>query len=170
MYVSRINKTRAPSHNARVSNWWSHNKALVRRGISTISAKCDRFFIGNEGQHRGSMAAQGRAINVMGKPVYLHFNGDIFKRKRIVVNQRKMRSFDSFLDAATTSLGKPAREIRTPHGRTRIRNLEDLQRDCTYVVMGREKKPFKEVNYASSRSVCQHAINLRIGVPCLIEM
>lgn len=81
----------------------------------------------------------------MGKPVYLHLNGDSFKRKRIVVNQREMRSFDSFLNAAATSFRIPAREIRTPAGRHRIRNLDDLQRDCTYVVMGRE--PFKKVGY-----------------------
>ncbi|XP_015762707.1 PREDICTED: uncharacterized protein LOC107341760 [Acropora digitifera] len=39
----------------------------------------------------------------------------------------------------------PAREIRTPGGRHRIRNLDDLQRDCSYVVVGRE--PFKKIEY-----------------------
>lgn len=83
----------------------------------------------------------------MGKPVFLHLNGDSFKRKRIVVNQREMRSFDSFLSAASERFRSPAREIRTPAGRHRIRKLDDLQRDCTYVVMGRE--PFKNVGYVS---------------------
>ncbi|XP_078384378.1 doublecortin domain-containing protein 2-like isoform X2 [Oculina patagonica] len=91
------------------------------------------------------MAAQERGINMMGKPVFLHLNGDSFKRKRIVVNQREMRSFDSFLSAASERFRSPAREIRTPAGRHRIRKLDDLQRDCTYVVMGRE--PFKNVGY-----------------------
>lgn len=93
------------------------------------------------------MAAHERGINMMGKPVFLHLNGDNFKRKRIVVNQREMRSFDSFLNAAATSFRIPAREIRTPAGRHRIRKLDDLQRDCTYVVVGRE--PFKKVGYVS---------------------
>lgn len=119
------------------------------------------------------MAAHERGINMMRKPVYLHLNGDNFKRKRIVVNQREKRSFDAFLNAAATSFRIPAREIRTPAGRHRIRNLDDLQRDCTYVVVGRE--PFKKVGYVSSRSVCRRAINLfvrglRTGVSCLIEM
>ena len=105
----------------------------------------------------------------MGKPVYLHLNGDNFKRKRIVVNQREMRSFDSFLNAAATSFRIPAREIRTPAGRHRIRTLDDLQRDCTYVVMGRG--PFKKVGYVSSLSVCHLVRGLRIfRVPYLIEM
>ena len=106
---------------------------------------------------------------MMGKPVYLHLNGDNFKRKRIVVNQREMRSFDSFLNAAATSFRIPAREIRTPAGRHRIRNLDDLQRDCTYVVLGRER--FKKVGYVSLLSVCHLVRGLRIiGVSYLIEM
>lgn len=112
------------------------------------------------------MAAHERGINMMGKPVYLHLNGDNFKRKRIVVNQREMRSFDSFLNAAATSFRIPAREIRTPAGRHRIRNLDDLQRDCTYVVMGRER--FKNVGYVCSLSVC-YLVRI-FGVSYLIEM
>lgn len=90
-----------------------------------------------------SMAAHERGINMMGKPVYLHLNGDGFKRKRLVVNQRVMRDFESFLNAASISFRSPAREIRTPGGRHRIRTLDDLQRDCSYVVVGRE--PFKKI-------------------------
>lgn len=93
------------------------------------------------------MAAHERGINMLGKPVYLHLNGDNFKRKRLVVNQREMKSFDSFLNAAATSFRSPAREIRTPGGKHRIRKLDDLQRDCSYVVVGRE--PFKKIGYAS---------------------
>lgn len=91
------------------------------------------------------MAAHVRGLNMMGKPVFLHLNGDSFKRKRIVVNQRDMKSFESFLDAASLSFRTPAREIRTPLGRHRINTLDDLQRDCSYVVVGRG--PFKKVGY-----------------------
>lgn len=91
------------------------------------------------------MAAQERGINMMGKPVFVHLNGDSFKRKRIVVNNRDMRSFESFLNTVAASFRTPAREIRTPGGRHRIRTLDDLQRDCTYVVKGRE--PFKKIGY-----------------------
>ncbi|PFX17082.1 Doublecortin domain-containing protein 2 [Stylophora pistillata] len=82
---------------------------------------------------------------MMGKPVFVHLNGDSFKRKRIVVNNRDMRSFESFLNTVAASFRTPAREIRTPGGRHRIRTLDDLQRDCTYVVKGRE--PFKKIGY-----------------------
>lgn len=91
------------------------------------------------------MAAQERGINMMGKPVFVHLNGDSYKRKRIVVNHRDMRSFESFLNTVAASFRTPAREIRTPGGRHRIRTLDDLQRDCTYVVKGRE--PFKKIGY-----------------------
>ena len=89
------------------------------------------------------MASHGRGLDMLGKPVFLHLNGDSFKRKRFVVNQRQMRSFESFLNAASLGFRTPAREIRTPGGRHRIKTLDDLQRDCSYVVVGRG--PFKKV-------------------------
>ena len=89
------------------------------------------------------MAAHERGINMMGKPVYLHLNGDSFMRKRVVVNQRETKSFESFLDAAGRRFRMQPREIRTPGGRHRIKKLEDLQRDCSYVVVG--KGPFKKI-------------------------
>ena len=89
------------------------------------------------------MAAYERGLNMMGKPVYLHLNGDGFVRKRVVVNQRDMRNWDSFLDAAGKRFRMQPREIRTPGGIHRIRKLEDLQRDCSYVVVGKE--PFKKI-------------------------
>lgn len=80
---------------------------------------------------------------MMGKPVYLLLNGNNYNRKRFVVNQREMPEFECLLQAAAASFRTPAREIRTPGGRHRIRKLDDLQRDCNYVVVGRE--PFKKV-------------------------
>ncbi|KAJ7351083.1 hypothetical protein OS493_036898 [Desmophyllum pertusum] len=91
------------------------------------------------------MAVHERGINMMGKPVYLLLNGNNYNRKRFVVNQREMPEFECLLQAAAASFRTPAREIRTPGGRHRIRKLDDLQRDCNYVVVGRE--PFKKVGY-----------------------
>lgn len=91
------------------------------------------------------MAAHERGLNVMGKPVFLLLNGDSYTKKRLVVNQRQMPNFDCLLDAAAKRFHMPAREIRTPGGRHRIRKLDDLQRDCSYVVVGNE--PFKKIEY-----------------------
>lgn len=91
------------------------------------------------------MAAYERGLNMTGKPVFLLLNGDCYVRKRVVVNRREMPNFECFLDEAGSRFRMPAREIRTPGGRHRIRNLDDLQRDCSYVVVGRE--PFKKIEY-----------------------
>ena len=89
------------------------------------------------------MAAYERGLNMSGKPVFLLLNGDCYVRKRVVVNRREMPNFECFLDEAGSKFRMPAREIRTPGGRHRIRNLDDLQRDCSYVVVGRER--FKKI-------------------------
>ena len=102
----------------------------------------ERKFSGKENK-RKSMAAHERGLNVMGKPVFLLLNGDSYTKKRLVVNQRQMPNFDCLLDAAAKRFHMPAREIRTPGGRHRIRKLDDLQRDCSYVVVGNE--PFKKI-------------------------
>lgn len=91
------------------------------------------------------MAAHERRLYYTGKPVFLHLNGDSYKRTRFVV-RKEMKSFDSFLNAASLSLRTPAREIRTPGGRHRIQNLDDLERDGKYIVLGRERQ-FKKIEY-----------------------
>ena len=90
-----------------------------------------------------NMAAHERRLYYTGKPVFLHLNGDSYKRTRFVV-RKEMKSFDSFLNAASLSLRTPAREIRTPGGRHRIQNLDDLERDGKYIVLGRERQ-FKKI-------------------------
>lgn len=85
----------------------------------------------------------------MGKRFYLHRNGDPFMTKACVVNQRSIRSFESFLGYAGDTLRVQAREVRTPGGRHRIKTLDDLHSGCKYVVVpGNER--FKKIEYDGS--------------------
>ena len=72
----------------------------------------------------------------------LYKNGDeYFGGRRFVINRRQLNNMDSFLEHATNGL-KPSfgavRNIYTPDGGTRVRNLEDIQSGKSYVAGGAE--------------------------------
>jgi len=76
------------------------------------------------------------------KNVTLYKNGDeYFGGRRFVINRRQLNNMDSFLEHATNGL-KPSfgavRNIYTPDGGTRVRNLEDIQSGKAYVAGGAE--------------------------------
>lgn len=77
-----------------------------------------------------------------------------------------MWSFDFFLNVVVISFWILVWEIRILVGRYCIRNFDDFERDCIYVVMGREW--FKNVGYVSLLFVCYFVCIF--GVFYLIEM
>lgn len=85
---------------------------------------------------------------VMSAPVItVYKNGDHhFMGKKLVVNRKKIRSFETFLDKVTedTQAGKAVRKIHTPRG-TKVADLANLKNGAMYVAAGPEK--FKRLAY-----------------------
>uniref|UniRef100_A0A8D0GQW4 Doublecortin domain-containing protein 2 n=1 Tax=Sphenodon punctatus TaxID=8508 RepID=A0A8D0GQW4_SPHPU len=83
------------------------------------------------------------------KSVLVYRNGDpFFPGRRIVISEKKVSSFDVFLKEVTGGVKAPfgaVRNIYTPRGGHRVRQLEDLQSGEQYVAGGREA--FKKLNY-----------------------
>ncbi|XP_062424013.1 doublecortin domain-containing protein 2 [Rhea pennata] len=83
------------------------------------------------------------------KSVLVYRNGDpFFPGRRIVVNEKKVSNFEVFLKEVTGGVKAPfgaVRNIYTPRGGHRIRQLEELQSGEQYVAGGREA--FKKLNY-----------------------
>lgn len=80
------------------------------------------------------------------KTVFIHRNGDTSQSpKRMVVNERQIRDFNSFLTRVTSGLRAPVamRTIYTPSGGHRVQKLEDLQSGSHYVAGGAEH--FKKI-------------------------
>lgn len=75
------------------------------------------------------------------KKVYLYRNGVTTNQaKMLVVNDRQVRDFTTFLTRVTSGLKAPiaVRSIYTPVGGHRIRRLEDLETGKCYVAGGNE--------------------------------
>ncbi|NWQ96441.1 DCDC2 protein, partial [Burhinus bistriatus] len=93
---------------------------------------------------KGSWLAQP-----MVKSVLVYRNGDpFFPGRRIVINEKKVSNFEVFLKEVTGGVKAPfgaVRNIYTPRGGHRVRQLEDLQSGEQYVAGGREA--FKKLNY-----------------------
>ncbi|KAJ7405933.1 Doublecortin domain-containing protein 2 [Pitangus sulphuratus] len=83
------------------------------------------------------------------KSVLVYRNGDpFFPGRRIVINEKKVSNFDVFLKEVTGGVKAPfgaVRNIYTPRGGHRVRQLEELQSGEQYVAGGREA--FKKLNY-----------------------
>uniref|UniRef100_A0A8C3JG64 Doublecortin domain-containing protein 2 n=1 Tax=Calidris pygmaea TaxID=425635 RepID=A0A8C3JG64_9CHAR len=85
----------------------------------------------------------------MVKSVVVYRNGDpFFPGRRIVINEKKVSNFEVFLKEVTGGVKAPfgaVRNIYTPRGGHRVRQLEELQSGEQYVAGGREA--FKKLNY-----------------------
>ncbi|XP_064363030.1 doublecortin domain-containing protein 2 isoform X3 [Dromaius novaehollandiae] len=97
-----------------------------------------------------SPGAKGSCLSQpMVKSVLVYRNGDpFFPGRRIVVNEKKVSNFEVFLKEVTGGVKAPfgaVRNIYTPRGGHRIRQLEELQSGEQYVAGGREA--FKKLNY-----------------------
>ena len=80
------------------------------------------------------------------KKVYLYRNGAInADPKPLVVNDRQIRDFSSFLTRVTSGLKAPVaiRNIYTPSGGHKVQSLDDLQTGHHYVAGGKEH--FKKI-------------------------
>ncbi|XP_036398097.1 doublecortin domain-containing protein 2 [Megalops cyprinoides] len=84
------------------------------------------------------------------KTIVVYRNGDaFFPGRKIVVNQRHMLTFDSFLSSVTHGLEAPfgaVRNVYTPREGHRILDLENLQHGEKYVAAGVER--FKKIDYS----------------------
>ena len=88
----------------------------------------------------------GRQEPVVAKRIYLHRNGlQNLRPKMIVVNERQIRDFSSFLNRVTSGIKAPiaVRNIYTPVGGSRVQRLEELQNGKHYVAGGNEH--FKKI-------------------------
>ncbi|XP_025935593.1 doublecortin domain-containing protein 2 [Apteryx rowi] len=97
-----------------------------------------------------SLGAKGSCLSQpMVKSVLVYRNGDpFFPGRRIVINEKKVSNFEVFLKEVTGGVKAPfgaVRNIYTPRGGHRIRQLEELQSGEHYVAGGREA--FKKLNY-----------------------
>ncbi|XP_062985855.1 doublecortin domain-containing protein 2 isoform X2 [Elgaria multicarinata webbii] len=83
------------------------------------------------------------------KSVMVYRNGDpFFPGRRVVIHEKKVSSFDVFLKEVTGGVNASfgaVRNIYTPRGGHRIRQLDDIQSGEHYVAGGREA--FKKLNY-----------------------
>ncbi|NXJ91518.1 DCDC2 protein, partial [Corythaixoides concolor] len=83
------------------------------------------------------------------KSVVVYRNGDaFFPGRRIVIHEKKVSNFEVFLKEVTGGVKAPfgaVRNIYTPRGGHRVRQLEELQSGEQYVAGGREA--FKKLNY-----------------------
>ena len=80
------------------------------------------------------------------KKVYLYRNGIInADPKCLIINQRQVRDFGSFLNRATSGLKAPVaiRNIYTPAGGHKVKSLDSLESGRYYVAGGSEQ--FKKI-------------------------
>ena len=80
------------------------------------------------------------------KKVYLYRNGVInADPKCLIVNQRQVRDFGSFLNRVTSGLKAPVaiRNIYTPAGGHKVKSLDSLESGRYYVAGGSEQ--FKRI-------------------------
>ncbi|XP_067863129.1 doublecortin domain-containing protein 2B [Heptranchias perlo] len=94
------------------------------------------------------MASTGIFVAPQAKNVVVFKNGDpFFTGRKLVVNQRQILTFETFLNEVTNNINASVavRNIYTPSGGHRVLELNDLQNGCHYVATGFEK--FKKLDY-----------------------
>ncbi|XP_072102328.1 doublecortin domain-containing protein 2B [Mobula birostris] len=99
------------------------------------------------------MASTGIPPVPQAKNVVVFKNGDpFFTGRKLVINQRQILTFETFLNEVTNNISAPVavRNIYTPSGRHRVLALNQLQNGCYYVAAGFEK--FKKIDYLQQRS------------------
>ncbi|KAM9025625.1 doublecortin domain-containing protein 2 [Ara ararauna] len=93
---------------------------------------------------KGSWLSQPTVKNLL-----VYRNGDpFFPGHRIVISEKKVSNFEVFLKEVTAGVKAPfgaVRNIYTPRGGHRVRQLEELRSGEQYVAGGREA--FKKLNY-----------------------
>ncbi len=92
---------------------------------------------------------------IVAKKIYLHRNGlKGIQPKMLVVNERHIRDFSSFLNRVTSGIKAPVavRSIYTPIGGSRIHKLEELENGKHYVAGGNEH--FKRLRSARVMHCC----------------
>uniref|UniRef100_A0A8C4SKL2 Doublecortin domain-containing protein 2 n=1 Tax=Erpetoichthys calabaricus TaxID=27687 RepID=A0A8C4SKL2_ERPCA len=94
------------------------------------------------------------------KSVHLYRNGDpYFQGRKIVVNEKRVCNFESFLKEATSGVQASfgaVRNIYTPSEGHRVDALEELESGQHYVAAGREK--FKKLDYLQIGSKKKNSI------------
>ncbi len=79
----------------------------------------------------------------MAAPVItIYKNGDSYYHgKRLVLNRKEIRSFDSFLDRVTKDISSKVavRSIRTPSHGHRVATLDNIENGGIYVAVGPER-------------------------------
>ncbi|XP_072175449.1 doublecortin domain-containing protein 2-like isoform X2 [Diadema setosum] len=89
-----------------------------------------------------------------GKNIFVYRNGDVnFQCKRIVVNPRQVKNWDSFIELMTAQIkaknGGAIRRVFTPTGRTKVTALEKIENNHFYVAAGVESFKRHEYNKIS---------------------
>uniref|UniRef100_A0A2K6TZW3 Doublecortin domain-containing protein 2 n=1 Tax=Saimiri boliviensis boliviensis TaxID=39432 RepID=A0A2K6TZW3_SAIBB len=97
----------------------------------------------------GGSARSSHLSQPVVKSVLVYRNGDpFFAGRRVVIHEKKVSSFDVFLQEVTGGVRAPfgaVRNIYTPRTGHRIRKLDQIQSGGNYVAGGREA--FKKLNY-----------------------
>ncbi|XP_048414253.1 doublecortin domain-containing protein 2B [Stegostoma tigrinum] len=139
------------------------------------------------------MASAGISLAPPAKNVVVFKNGDpFFTGRKLVVNQRQILTFESFLNEVTNNINAPVavRNIYTPSGGHRVVQLNDLQNGSHYVAAGFEK--FKKIDYLQNgnpkpkrnrgkidimvRAVYSNRVNVsprwkkHIPIPCIVHI
>lgn len=87
--------------------------------------------------------------------VRIYRNGDRnYAGRKFVLNPKKVRSMDAFLQQVTDGIRAPfgaVRNIHTPTGGTRIDRLSDLKDGGTYVAAG--ARPYRKLNYEAIQPI-----------------
>ncbi|XP_067867123.1 doublecortin domain-containing protein 2B [Heterodontus francisci] len=111
------------------------------------------------------MASTGISVAPQAKNVVVFKNGDpFFTGRKLVVNQRQIITFESFLNEVTNNINAPmaVRNIYTPSGGHRVLQLNDLQNGCHYVAAGFEK--FKKIDYLQKGNQKPNGNRRKIGI------
>ncbi|XP_065651524.1 doublecortin domain-containing protein 2 isoform X2 [Hydra vulgaris] len=100
--------------------------------------------------------------DVFSTRITIYRNGDLnFYGKKLVVNRKHIRTFNSFLDEVTrdTQAKVAVRSIRTPNHGTVVANLDRVENGGVYVAVGLEKfkhLPYKEIPTHDNLSLRHH--------------
>ncbi|XP_047145189.1 doublecortin domain-containing protein 2 isoform X1 [Hydra vulgaris] len=100
--------------------------------------------------------------DVFSTRITIYRNGDLnFYGKKLVVNRKHIRTFNSFLDEVTrdTQAKVAVRSIRTPNHGTIVANLDRIENGGVYVAVGLEKfkhLPYKEIPTHDNLSLRHH--------------